>query len=174
MSELALILAMILSPAARAEPRPAQPVATAEVQASVPDKPAAKPKLDRSGKTKHGKASYYHDRFAGRKMANGQRMDPTAATAASRTLPLGTKAVVTNLKNGRSAEVEITDRGPYVEGRTVDVTPKIAEDLGMKKEGVTDVVVAPIQVPMPDGSVKTGDASASASAGAGAPATATR
>ena len=88
--------------------------------------------------------------------------------AASRTLPLGTKARVTNLQNGRSAEVEIKDRGPYVPGRSVDVTPKVAEELDMKKEGVAPVVVAPIAVPQPDGSVKLGDgAKSDASASVG-------
>jgi len=135
--------------------------------------PSAKPKLDRSGQAKKGRASYYDARkFGGRKMANGERLNPQSNAAASRTLPLGTKARVTNLQNGRSAEVEIKDRGPYVAGRTVDVTPKVAEDLDIKKEGVAPVVVAPIQVPQPDGSVKLGDGAkpdASASIGSSSP-----
>ncbi len=113
--------------------------------------------VDRSGKAKTGRASYYARRFAGRRMANGERFNPRSNAAASKTLPLGTTARVTNLENGRSAEVEIKDRGPYVRGRTVDLTPKTAEELGMTHQGVAPVEVAPIEVPQADGSVKPGD-----------------
>jgi len=106
-----------------------------------------KPKLDLSGKARKGKASYYAKKFHGRKMADGTRMDPNANIAASRTLPLGTKARVTNLENGRSEVVEIRDRGPYIDGRIVDVTPKVAEKLGMKEDGVVAVEVKPIELP---------------------------
>jgi rare lipoprotein A len=135
-------------------PSPAAPAAGAE-EAKPPQR-----KLDRSGKAKKGKASYYARRFAGRTMANGEPMNPQSNAAASRTLPLGTKALVTNLENGRSAEVEIKDRGPYVAGRTVDLTPKTADELGMKERGVVPVEVAPIEVPQPDGSVQAGDGAA--------------
>jgi len=114
-------------------------------------------RVDRSGKAKKGRASYYARRFAGRRMANGERMDPRSNAAASKTLPLGTTARVTNLENGRSAEVEIKDRGPYVHGRTVDLTPKTAEELGMKHQGVAPVEVAPIVVPQADGTLKAGE-----------------
>ncbi|HYC43802.1 MAG TPA: septal ring lytic transglycosylase RlpA family protein [Noviherbaspirillum sp.] len=106
-----------------------------------------KPQLDRSGKPRKGKASYYGKKFHGRKMADGTPMDPNSNIAASRTLPLGTKAVVTNLENGRSEVVEIRDRGPYVDGRIVDLTPKTAEKLGMKEEGLATVEVKPIELP---------------------------
>jgi rare lipoprotein A len=113
-----------------------------------------KPQLDRSGKPRKGKASYYGKKFHGRKMADGTPMDPNSNIAASRTLPLGTKAVVTNLENGRSEVVEIRDRGPYVDGRIVDLTPKTAEKLGMKEEGLATVEVKPIELP-PEGSKST-------------------
>jgi rare lipoprotein A len=106
-----------------------------------------KPQLDRSGKPRTGKASYYHDKFAGRKMADGTPMNPDANIAASKTLPLGTKAEVTNLTNGKSEVVEIRDRGPYVDGRIVDVSPKVAEKLGLKEDGVAPVRVQPIELP---------------------------
>lgn len=115
---------------------------------------------DTSGKKRKGKASYYHQRFAGKKMADGTRMDPQSNNAASKTLPLGTRAKVTNLANGKTAVVEIRDRGPYVAGRIVDVSPKTARQLGMKEDGVAPVEVAPIAVPLPDGSVKRGVAAA--------------
>ena len=106
-----------------------------------------KPQLDRSGKPRKGKASYYGKKFHGRKMADGTPMDPNSNIAASRTLPLGTKAIVTNLENGRSEVVEIRDRGPYVDGRIVDLTPTTAEKLGMKEEGIATVEVKPIELP---------------------------
>ena len=121
----------------------------------------AHPQLDRSGKRRIGKASFYAPMFAGRKMANGNRMDPQDRNAASRTLPLGTTAKVTNLKTGKSAVVRIEDRGPYVEGRIVDLSPATAREIGITpREGVTKVEVAPITVPQPDGSVKLGAAAA--------------
>jgi rare lipoprotein A len=118
----------------------------------------AKEPLDRSGQSRVGKASFYADFFAGRKMANGRRMDPNDKNAASRTLPLGTTARVTNLKTGRSAIVTIEDRGPYVRGRIVDLSPSTAQEIGItRREGVAMVVVAPISVPLRDGRVKSGD-----------------
>lgn len=117
---------------------------------------AAKPVLDHSGKARRGEASFYANSFAGRTMADGTKMNPNANIAASRTLPLGTKAKVTNLENGKSAVVEIRDRGPYVDGRIVDLSPKVAEKLDMKKQGVAPVVVEPLEVPQPDGSIKPG------------------
>ncbi len=105
------------------------------------------PELDRSGKTRHGEASYYGKEFFGKKMADGTPMDPESNIAASRTLPIGTKAKVTNLDNGKSAVVEIRDRGPYIDGRIVDLTPKTAEQLDMKDEGVAPVAVTPIDLP---------------------------
>lgn len=113
-----------------------------------------KPELDRSGKPRKGKASYYGKKFHGRKMADGTPMDPNSNIAASRTLPLGTKAIVTNLENGKSEVVEIRDRGPYVDGRIVDLTPKTAEKLDMKHSGVATVEVRPIELPPAETSIK--------------------
>jgi rare lipoprotein A len=96
---------------------------------------------DEAPKRQTGLASYYADFFAGRTMANGEPMRPESNNAASRTLPLGTTAIVTNLENGRSAEVEITDRGPYVDGRIIDVSPGTARELGMLEDGVVRVEV---------------------------------
>jgi rare lipoprotein A len=101
-----------------------------------------------------GKASFYAQRFAGRTMANGEPMRPQGNNAASRTLPLGTHALVTNLENGRTAEVVIKDRGPYVDGRIIDLSPGTAEDLGMIEDGVVDVKVVPLYVPKRDERVR--------------------
>jgi rare lipoprotein A len=110
--------------------------------------------LDRSGKARKGKASYYGKQFHGKKMADGTAMNPHSNVAASKTLPLGTKARVTNLENGKSETVEIRDRGPYVDGRIVDVSPTVADRLGIRKQGVAPVEVKPLEVPQKDGSVK--------------------
>lgn len=129
-------------------------------QRASPKRIAATPKkLDHSGKKRVGKASFYAKRFAGKKMADGTRMNPKDDNAASRTLPLGTTAKVTNLDTGKSAVVTIQDRGPYVEGRIVDLSPATAREIGITpKVGVADVKVEPIAVPMPDGAVKPGAA----------------
>ena len=120
---------------------------------------AAKPAIDRSGRQRFGQASFYANRFGGRKMADGRRMDLHADNAASRTLPLGTMAMVTNLETGKSSVVVIQDRGPYVDGRIVDLSPATAEKIGLtRKQGVVKVAVSPIVVPMPDGRVKLGAA----------------
>lgn len=84
-------------------------------------------------------------------------MDPHGANAASRTLPLGTTARVTNVATGQSAIVHIEDRGPYVKGRQVDLSPTTAHKIGITRRiGVAPVKVAPITVPQPDGTTKAG------------------
>lgn len=92
-----------------------------------------------------GKASWYGGRFNGRKTASGEPFDPTKLTAAHKTLPLGTKAIVTNLENGNSVEVEINDRGPYVRERIIDVSYAAAKQLGITKTGTAPVQVEPVQ-----------------------------
>jgi rare lipoprotein A len=118
---------------------------------------AAKPKLDRSGKKQVGEASIYADKFENRKMADGNRMDPDDDNAAHKTLPLGTKAKVTNLETGKSTQVTIQDRGPFVKGRIIDLPPSRAEEIGLTSaEGVAKVEVAPVEIPLPDGTTKPG------------------
>jgi rare lipoprotein A len=113
---------------------------------------------DRSGKKRIGIASYYHKMFNGRKMADGKLFDPNGMNAASKTLPLGTLALVTNLETNKSALVLIQDRGPYVEGRIVDLSPRIAEEIGITHKGLAKVEVTPIIVPTLDGRVRLGEA----------------
>lgn len=92
-----------------------------------------------------GKGSYYHaERFDGRPMANGDRFDAQSNAAASKTLPLGTVADVTNRDTGETRRVVIEDRGPYVQGRVIDLSPKTAEELGMRHDGVAPVEVKPV------------------------------
>ncbi len=126
-------------------------------QPPVPPAPAHRVVEDRSGRKQAGKASVYAPSFQGKRMANGQRFDHGGQAAASKTLPLGTVAKVTNLKNGRTAVVTVQDRGPYVDGRTVDLTKATAEQIGLgDRDGVAPVIVAPIAVPQTDGTIKPG------------------
>ncbi|MDM0035181.1 septal ring lytic transglycosylase RlpA family protein [Variovorax sp. J22P271] len=139
--------------------RPAQVPPQATLPAPKPAPAATKPGLDRSGSKQVGKASFYADKFSGRKMADGSRMDPQDDNAASKTLPLGTTARVTNLETGRSAVVTIQDRGPYVKGRIVDLSPATARQIGISREdGVAPVEVTPLSIPQPDGRKPAGDA----------------
>jgi peptidoglycan lytic transglycosylase len=98
----------------------------------------------------------YARELAGRRMADGGRFDPDASVVASGTLPLGTTARVTNLRNGRVAMVRVRDRKPDADGRILNVSPKVAGFLGMREDGVAPVVVAPLAVPQADGSVRLG------------------
>jgi rare lipoprotein A len=104
---------------------------------------AATPRADEP-RVQRGEASYYHHRFDGRQMANGDRFDTESSAAASRTLPLGTVAEVTNRENGQTARVVIEDRGPYARGRILDVSPRVAEELGMTRDGTAPVEVRPV------------------------------
>jgi rare lipoprotein A len=119
--------------------------------------------VDHSGRKQVGRASFYAREFTDRKMASGNRFNPNSDVAASKSLPLGTTAKVINLRNGMTATIRVEDRGPFIDGRIVDVTPKVANQLGMQKAGVVPVVVAPIVVPQPDGGVKLGAGAAEAS-----------
>ena len=108
---------------------------------------ARQPSIDRSGKKQTGLASFYSMKEAGKPTASGAPLKPAALTAASRSLPLGTRAKVVNKDNGKAVTVTINDRGPYANNRLVDVTPKAADRLGMKKQGLASVEVKPIAEP---------------------------
>ncbi len=88
-----------------------------------------------------GKASYYSDKLHGRKTANGERYNKKALTAAHRKLPFNTKVKVTNARTKQSVVVRINDRGPFVKGRVIDVSRAAAEQIGLIKSGIADVVV---------------------------------
>jgi rare lipoprotein A len=104
--------------------------------------------VDHSKRVQRGVASIYSRRTSGKTTASGTPLAPNKMTAASPTLPLGTRAKVTNKKTGKSAQVTITDRGPYAKGRVLDVTPKAAQQLGIKEaEGVAPVEIKPVAEP---------------------------
>ena len=86
-----------------------------------------------------GVASYYGPGFHGRRTANGERFDMHAMTAAHRTLPFGTLVKVTNLSNGKLTVVRVTDRGPYVGNRVIDLSVAAAKQIGSTHSGVAQV-----------------------------------
>ena len=93
-----------------------------------------------------GLASWYGHPFHGRTTASGERYDMGDYTAASRTLRLGTLALVENLDNGRHVIVRVTDRGPYVDGRVVDLSHRAADRIGMIEPGLASVRVVGFEI----------------------------
>jgi rare lipoprotein A len=89
-----------------------------------------------------GKAAWYN--LLGRYTSTGERLDAVTATAAHRTLPLSSYAKVTNLDSGRSVVVKINDRGPQTRRFIIDLSPRAADELGMKQAGVASVMVEPM------------------------------
>lgn len=89
--------------------------------------------------TENGKASYYGNGFNGRKTASGTVYNKNKLTAAHKTLPFGTVVTVKNTTNGKKVKVTITDRGPFVKGRIIDLSEKAAADIDMLNQGVAQV-----------------------------------
>ena len=123
------------------------------VCASALERPAAAepaPRVDRSGRPQAGVASIYGSGFTGAKTASGTRFSPHEMTVASPTLPLGTKAKVVNAETGKTADVTVTDRGPFAKRRVLDVSPKVARKLGIATAaGVAPVAIQPVKEPAP-------------------------
>ena len=84
--------------------------------------------------TQSGKASFYSKSFSGRKTASGERLHHDSLTCAHRTYPFGTLLIVTNPANGNKVIVKVTDRGPYVKGRIIDLSVRAAKELGIEGE----------------------------------------
>lgn len=93
-------------------------------------------------------ASWYGPGYAGKRTASGERFDPNRLTAASRTLPLHSVVHVTNLRNGRSVNVEVNDRGPSARKRGLDLSPAAAHSIGLSDRGVARVKVTPLSKPL--------------------------
>ena len=102
-------------------------------------------------KNKHelvGKASYYGSEYKStRHTANGEHFNKNAYTAAHKTLPFGTIVKVTNTNNNKSVTVRINDRGPFIKGRVIDITPVAARDVDMIRSGVAPVELEIISIP---------------------------
>ncbi|AHE98955.1 septal ring lytic transglycosylase RlpA family protein [Thioalkalivibrio paradoxus] len=101
-----------------------------------------------TGHTEAGIASYYHDRFQGRKTASGERFDQREFSAAHRTLPFGTTVRVTRKDTGQSIVVRINDRGPFRNGRIIDLSREAARELGMLERGLVRVRIEVIRPPI--------------------------
>ena len=108
---------------------------TAPVSATPPPRSDGTP----SPKARVGKASWYGHAHHGKKTASGEIYDMHALTAAHRTLPLGTRLRVTNLENNRTVVVRVNDRGPYVDGRVLDLSRAAARELGELGDGLFTV-----------------------------------
>lgn len=103
---------------------------------------SAQPKPSGGPVAQEGEASYFNKGVNGHtKTANGEPVQPDRNTAASRNLPLGTNATVTNKATGQSTDVHVNDRGPSRKDRTIDLSKKAAGDVGMSKTGTAPVVV---------------------------------
>jgi len=113
-------------------PPPRSQIVVVPLEPPPPAPPVKKP-------AQTGIASWYGGHWQGRKTASGKRFDDRKLTAAHRTLPLNSRVKVTSLKTGRSVEVTITDRGPYADGRVIDLSKAAAKKLGMVKSGLVPV-----------------------------------
>lgn len=128
-------------PEAKPEPKP-----EAKPETKPAPRPEAKPEPGPGG-GQTGEASWYGEPHHGRTTASGEIYDMNQLTAAHRTLPLGTRVLVTNLKNGRAVEVRINDRGPSVEGRIIDLSFAAAKELGAVPSGTIPVRIRVISLP---------------------------
>jgi len=102
-------------------------------------------KADEAGVT--GTASWYGGHHVGRKTASGEIFTRHLRTAAHKTLPLGSVVRVVNLRNHRSVVVRINDRGPYIDGRIIDLSERAANDLAMMRDGIAEVRLELISSP---------------------------
>ncbi|WP_404473361.1 septal ring lytic transglycosylase RlpA family protein [Vreelandella venusta] len=91
--------------------------------------------------TEQGVASFYSDRFQGATTASGEQFDQQELTAAHPSLPFGTKVLVTRPDTGQEVEVLINDRGPFVQGRVIDLSKRAAMKLGMIRRGTAPVLL---------------------------------
>jgi hypothetical protein len=99
------------------------------------------------GSTRIVMASWYGPGYDGKRTSSGERFDPNRLTAASRTLPLDSIVRVTNLRNGRSVEVKVNDRGPRTRKRGLDLSPAAARRIGLTHRGVGRVKITPVMNP---------------------------
>lgn len=126
----------------------ARPVVLAlVVAAACASNAGAKPGTSRDSvrpARERGLASYYADALHGRPTASGEPYDRKAATCAHRTHPFGTRLSVTLREGGRKVVCRVNDRGPFVKGRVVDLSRRLAQELGIIERGIAEVMVHPI------------------------------
>jgi peptidoglycan lytic transglycosylase len=127
-----------IAPPAAQPKEPVPPAAPTPQHALVEPAP---PRETSAARVERGRVSLYGVNFAGKTTASGEPFDPAALTMAHRTLPFGTRVRVTNLKNHRSVEVRVNDRGPAVPDRIADLSLAAARKLGMTDDGVIDATL---------------------------------
>ena len=127
---------LLLASCATQQPQPAP----APVVAPSPPPPAPPPRIS-AQPSKTVRASYQGEQAAGRPTASGEPYDPDELTAASKIYPIGSILLVTNPANGKSVKVRINDRGPHVRGRSLDLSKRAAEELGITEKGVARLKV---------------------------------
>jgi len=140
----ALVLSALVSGCATTSRAPA-PSPSSRIPPET--RPEAKPPAPRGGQT--GEASWYGEWHHGRTTASGEIYDMNQLTAAHPSLPMGSKVLVTNLKNGKRVEVRINDRGPHVDGRIIDLSYAAAKKLGAVSGGTIPVRLQVISTPSP-------------------------
>ena len=163
---LLLLLAAGLAGCATKAPPPAPYQAAASFQPPPPAPPPPQPpaimprgepavppqsQTDQPFFTQTGLASFYGRAHAGKRTASGERFDHHDFTAAHRTLAFGTLLRVTNLANGRAVTVEVTDRGPHIKTRVIDISLAAARVLHMQQKGITRVKVEAFREDQPGG-----------------------
>jgi rare lipoprotein A (peptidoglycan hydrolase) len=149
-----LVLVPTINPTATGKP--------SDASSAVERTPATSPKLHNASVRKplavwECTSSWYGDDFDGQPTANGETYDMYAATAAHPTLPLGSIVRVVNPRNHRSQIVRINDRGPYVEGRELDVSYEVARRLGFDQHGIAKVRLELLEVPARQRSMERAD-----------------
>jgi peptidoglycan lytic transglycosylase len=125
----------------RQEPPPPPPAIPAPAPVVAPQVREETSKPEGPKAQQVGKASWYGPYHQGKETASGETFDQNELTAAHPTLPLGTTATVINLETGKTVEVKINDRGPYVKGRKIDLSKAAARKIGLTKKGVTKVKI---------------------------------
>lgn len=121
-------------------PQPSLPQSVQAPPAVVLSRPTAPPRTH-AKPSKAVRVSYEADANSGHRTASGERYDPNALTAASRTLPIGSSVLVTNPSTGHSVKVRINDRSGRARGRSLDLSKRAAEEIGMTRKGVARVEV---------------------------------
>ena len=149
---VALVLTVagcVTSPTSVSRPPPdgSPPPAIASPPEVVPPPEQARPPEQVRPTVQTGRASWYGEQHHGQKTASGEMYDMRQLTAAHRTLPLGTRLLVTNLKNGRTVEVRVNDRGPVATGRIIDLSYAAAEELGALSDGIFPVRIRVVSTP---------------------------
>ena len=104
-----------------------------------------KPDLEPTTYKETGIASYYARKYQNRKTANGESLNNSSMTAAHKTLPFGTKVIVRNLYDGKSVQVRINDRGPFVKGRIIDLTRAAFSQISSLDQGLVKVEISVVK-----------------------------